>query len=85
MDDSALDMQVTMAREVAERAYVPASGFRVGAVLVTDGASLSVTESTIVNTAGWGIYALDGAVGITESGNTFSNNSSGDVRIADGD
>ena len=36
MDDTALDEQVTIAREVAERAYAPASKFRVGAVVVTD-------------------------------------------------
>ena len=36
MDDAALDVQVAMVREVAERAYVPASNFRVGAMLVTD-------------------------------------------------
>lgn len=35
MDAAALDRLVQMAREVAERAYVPASNFRVGAVLVT--------------------------------------------------
>ena len=38
MDDAALAQQVTIAREVAERAYAPASRFRVGAVVVgTDG------------------------------------------------
>ena len=45
----------------------------------TPGSQLTITNSTISDSETWGIYRTSGAVNLTESNNTFSNNASGDI------
>ena len=43
------------------------------------GSQLSITNSNISDSETWGIFRTSGAVNLTESNNTFSNNASGDI------
>jgi hypothetical protein len=43
------------------------------------GSQLTITNSTISDSETWGILKTSGAVSLTESNNTFSNNASGDI------
>lgn len=47
----------------------------------TPGSQLTITNSTISDSQTYGIYGTSGTVNLTESGNTFSGNSSGDIFI----
>lgn len=45
------------------------------------GSQLTISNSTISNSQTYGVYGASGTVNLTESGNTFSNNPSGDILL----
>jgi hypothetical protein len=44
------------------------------------GSKLTLTNSIITNSATYGLRAASGNAALTESGNTFNSNASGDIR-----
>jgi hypothetical protein len=59
------------------------SSRRASAVLVEKSSQLTITGSTLTRSGGWGVYGMSGSLSVTESDNTFSENTSGDVSIAE--
>jgi hypothetical protein len=50
------------------------------ALLLDPDAHLTVANSTVRRSGGWGIFAVTGAFSLAETGNTFEDNTLGDVR-----
>jgi hypothetical protein len=65
------------------RDWCCATGRPAAAVLVEPNAQLSVTNSTISRSAGWGVFARTGYLGLTESNNTFADVATGEVSRPD--
>jgi len=62
---------------VLDHVVIQHAGYQTQGAIVTHTDDVTITNSEISDTDGWGIYNGDGTA--TQSGNTFMNNSSGDV------
>lgn len=62
-----------------------AVGREATAVLVEPNGQLTLTDSTLRRSAGWGVLARTDYVSLTESGNTYEELSSGDISLPGGD
>jgi hypothetical protein len=50
-----------------------------GNIVMTCGANLILENSTVENSGGWGVDFVQGSNSLSQSGNTFTNNASGDI------
>ncbi len=65
------------------REWCCATGRAAAAVLVEPNGQLTITGSTVSRSAGWGLFARTGYLGLTESNNTFADVATGEVSRPD--